>query len=249
MGFFDWLRPTAVASSRQTPEAVFAACLREQGTARWNKADIAGVFTFGVIRSIEFIEDMIQAKLLVPRDSCMVEVPCHVFVAPIKTLTGWRVAAKRGMGQTGPSKLVKGTINLQVGDVVQVHLDADPMLDADMFPRTPDGWTASMFGKFLPAHGYQMGDLYYLRWATSTISYTSAGISWAIVSTIWSLIVAGVASLAWAFGEFGYLYATRRHASFSISGWAIGAGAAVFVWALYRSYAIWLRRRGTSVWR
>jgi hypothetical protein len=196
---------------------------------------------------------MIQAKLLVPRDSSMVEMPCHVFVVPIKTPTGWRVAAERGIGQTGPSKLVKGTIDLKVGDVVQVHLDADPMLDADMFPRTQDGWTASMIGKFLPAWGYQMGDLYYFRWATPTTSrdhgYISAGISWAIVSTIWSLILAGVAALAWAFGEFGYLYATRRHASFSISGWAIGAGAAVFVWALYLSYAIWLRRRGTSVWR
>src|SRR5713101_1145045 len=110
MGFFDWLRPKVVASSRQTPEALFAACLREQGTARWNKADIDGVLTFGVIRSIEFIEDMIQAKLLVPRDSSMVEMPCHVFVVPIKTPTGWRVAAERGIGQTGPSKLVNGTI-------------------------------------------------------------------------------------------------------------------------------------------
>jgi hypothetical protein len=163
MGFFDWVRPTALASSRQTPEAVFAACLRERGTARWNKADIDGVFTFGVIRSIEFIEDMAQAKLLVPRDGSMVEVPCHVFVVPIKTPTGWRIAAERGMGLTGPSKLVKGTIDLQVGDVVQVVLEADSMLDADMFPRTSDGWTASMIGKFLPAKGYQMGDLYYFR--------------------------------------------------------------------------------------
>jgi hypothetical protein len=163
VGFFDWLKPTAAASSRQTPEAVFAACLREQGTARWNKAEEDGVFTFGVIRSIEFTEDMAQAKLLVPRDSSMVEVPCHVFVVPIKTPTGWRVAAERGMGLTGPSKLVKGTIDLKVGDVVQVNLNAASMLDADMAPRTQDGWTASMIGKFLPAKGYQMGDLYYFK--------------------------------------------------------------------------------------
>jgi hypothetical protein len=70
---------------------------------------------------------------------------------------------ERGMGLTGPSKLVKGTIDLKVGDVVQVNLNAASMLDADMFPRTHDGWTASMIGKFLPAKGYQMGDLYYFK--------------------------------------------------------------------------------------
>jgi hypothetical protein len=142
---------------------VFAACLRERGTAQWNEAEIAGVYTFGVIRSIEFMEDIAEVKLLVPRDSSMVEMPCRFFVVPIKTPTGWRVAARRGMGLTGPSKLVKGTIDLQIGDVVQVILSADPMLDADMFPRTQDGWAANVIGKFLPAGGYQMGDLYYFK--------------------------------------------------------------------------------------
>jgi hypothetical protein len=37
------------------------------------------------------------------------------------------------------------------------------MLDTDTFPRTRDGWTANMIGKFLPANGYQMGDLYYFK--------------------------------------------------------------------------------------
>jgi hypothetical protein len=32
-----------------------------------------------------------------------------------------------------------------------------------MFPRTQDGWIASMIGKFLPAKGYQMGNLYYFK--------------------------------------------------------------------------------------
>ncbi|MGH8099836.1 MAG: hypothetical protein ACREIW_00965, partial [Chthoniobacterales bacterium] len=152
-----------VASFRQTPEAVFAACLREQGTVRWNKADIDGVLTFGVIRSIEFTEDMAQAKLLVPRDSSMVEVPCHDFVVPIKTPIGWRVAAKPSIGLTGPSRLANGTIDLQVGDSILVNMQANSMLDADTFPRTPDGWTASMLGKFFPAKGYQMGELYYSK--------------------------------------------------------------------------------------
>ena len=76
---------------------------------------------------------------------------------------GSRVAAKRGMGQTWPSKLVKGTIDLKAGDVVQVNLNAASMLDADTFPRTQDGWTANRIGKFLPANGYQMGDLYYFK--------------------------------------------------------------------------------------
>ena len=120
MGFFDWLRQTAAASSRQTPEAMLAACLRERGTAQWNKAEIDGVLTFGVIRSIEFTEDIAEARLLVPRDTGMVEMPCCLFVAPIKTPNGWRVAAKPSIGLTGPSKLVKGTIDLQIGDVVQV---------------------------------------------------------------------------------------------------------------------------------
>jgi|SRR5271163_3899017 len=163
MGFFDWLRLTASPLSRQTPETVFAACLREQGTARWDKAEMDGVFTFGVIRSLEFADDMAQARLLVPRDGSMIEVPSHTFVVPIKTPTGWRVAAERSMGLTGPSKLVKGTIDLQVGDVVHVNLKANSVLGADAFPRTPDGWSASMLGKFLPAKGYHMGDLYYFK--------------------------------------------------------------------------------------
>jgi hypothetical protein len=162
MRFFDWLRPTAAASSRQTPEAVFANCLREQGTAQWNKAEIDGIFTFGVIRSIEFTENMAQARLLVPRDSSMVEVPAALLSCQ-RTPAGWRVAAERGMGLTGPSKLVKGTIDLQVSDVVYINLNAHPPLGDDGFPRTPDGWTASMLGKFLPDKGYEMGDLYYFK--------------------------------------------------------------------------------------
>jgi hypothetical protein len=163
MGFFDWLKHTAPASSRRTPEAVFAACIREQGTARWDKAEKDGVFTFGVVRSIEFTEEMALAKLLLPRDGSMVEVPCNAFVVPITTPTGWRVAAERGMGLTGPSKLVKGTIDLQVGDVVYVNLNAHPPLGGDGIPRTPEGWTASMLGKFLPDKGCEMGDLYYFK--------------------------------------------------------------------------------------
>ena len=106
---------------------------------------------------------MVLATLLVPRDGNMVEVRCNAFVVPINTPIGWRVAAKRGMGLTGPSKLVRGTIDLQVGDVVLVNLTLHPPMDGDGFPRTPDGWTASMIGKFLPAKGYQMGDLYYFK--------------------------------------------------------------------------------------
>ena len=163
MGLFDWLKPTAAASPRQAPEAVFADCLRERGTTGWNKTDRDGVGTFGVIRSIEFTENMAHASLLVPRDSSMIEVPCDKLLVPIKTRAGWRVAAYRGMGLTGPSKLVKGTIDLQVGDMVMVNLTYDSRLGADTFRRTSDGWTAQMLGKFLSANGYQMGDLYYFK--------------------------------------------------------------------------------------
>ncbi len=30
-------------------------------------------------------------------------------------------------------------------------------------PASRTGWTAGMIGKFLPAKGYQMGDLYYFK--------------------------------------------------------------------------------------
>jgi hypothetical protein len=163
MGFFDWLKSTAPTLSRQPPEVVFDACLREnKATTRWEDYFIDRLFiTFGVIRSIEFTEHWAKAKLLVSRNGSMVEVPCNQLVVPIKTPTGWRVTAERAIGQPGSSKLVKGTIDLQVGDVVTVSIQANSMLDADTFPRTPDGWTAQMLGKFLPANGYQMGDLYY----------------------------------------------------------------------------------------
>jgi hypothetical protein len=149
--------------------AVFAACIREQGTARWDKAEKDGVFTVGVVRSIEFTEEMALAKLLLPRDGSRVKVPCNAFVVPIRTPTGWRVAAEPSIGLTGASKLVKGTIDLQVGDVVLVNLNAHPPLGGVGFPRTPDGWTSSMLGKFLLAKGYRTGDLYYFKgsWETA----------------------------------------------------------------------------------
>jgi hypothetical protein len=166
MGFFDWLKSTAPALSRQAPEVVFGACLREnRATTRWEDGGIDGLLTFGVIRSIEFVEDMAQAKLLVPRNGSMVEVPCNEFVVPIKTPTGWRVAADRGINKTGPGKLVRGTIALQAGDAVMVSVrKANPMLDnAEFPPRTSDGWIASMIGKYLPAMGYRCGDIYYFK--------------------------------------------------------------------------------------
>ena len=60
--------------------------------------------------------------------------------------------------------------------------------------------------------------------------------SWAIVSIIWSLIVAFVFAGFWSLGEFLYLSLNRPRASYQISAWSLSAGALVFALLLYRSY-------------
>ena len=56
--------------------------------------------------------------------------------------------------------------------------------------------------------------------------------SWAVVSIIWSVIVAVVVAGFWSLGEF--LYEPR--ASYHISAWSFGVGALVFVLAVIISY-------------
>jgi hypothetical protein len=58
----------------------------------------------------------------------------------------------------------------------------------------------------------------------------------AVVSIIWSLIIAFVVAGFWSLGEFLYLCLTRPRASYRISAWSLGVGALVFVWMLYVSY-------------
>ena len=152
---------------RPSPEGIFNACLSEQADTAWDETARDGVITFGVIRTITFTDDMAHSTLLVPRDGNMVEVPCSSYIVPFRTPTGWRVAARRGLGgavgEVGPSKLVGGTIDLKPGDPLHVVLKRNSELPSDIFPRTPDGWLAEMLGKFMPAKGYQMGDLYYFK--------------------------------------------------------------------------------------
>jgi hypothetical protein len=67
--------------------------------------------------------------------------------------------------------------------------------------------------------------------------------TWAIVSMIWSLILATLVGLGWALGEYLYLAATRYHATFHISGWAFGVGVLAFALMLLASRAVWRKRQ------
>jgi hypothetical protein len=71
----------------------------------------------------------------------------------------------------------------------------------------------------------------------------SEGFSWAVVSIIWSLIVAAVVAGFWSLGEFLYLFLTKPRASYHVSGWSLGIGALVFVWMLYVSYKARFKQR------
>jgi hypothetical protein len=158
MSLFGFLKP------RQSPESIYDLCLREQPSSEWDEAD--DTITFGVIREIAFdIENsMAQAKLLVPRGDQCVELLSHSYVKPVKMFGGWRVNAEPSIGMMGRNKLVGGTIPLEAGDVVQISMVKDStLLTEPDFPRTPDGWTANMFAKFLPHQGYRMGQVYYFK--------------------------------------------------------------------------------------
>jgi hypothetical protein len=63
---------------------------------------------------------------------------------------------------------------------------------------------------------------------------------WAVVSIIWSLIIAAVVAAFWSLGE--YLY--QPQAGYHLSAWSLGVGALVFVWLLYISYKARHRKLG-----